>query len=297
MKPTVGFIGLGIMGRPMARHLLKAGYPLWVHSRSRPPIDALVAEGAQEASNPAELAQRCEFVFTCLPNDEAVRQVWLSGSHPALPAMSPGSVAIDMGTTSPQLTRELAEYAHSRGIAFLDAPVTGGQWGAEAGTLTIMVGGDAEAYQRALPLFQTMGKKVVHVGASGQGQTMKLANQIAVAVGMLAVSEALVFAESMGLDVAQTVEVLSSGAAGSWAMQNLGTRIAQRDFEPGFMVQLLQKDLHILLEEANRAHIPLMGTALVHQLYQLLEQQGQGRLGTQALSLVLEQLAGREKRV
>ncbi len=286
-KPTVGFIGLGIMGRPMARHLLEAGFPLWVHSRSRPPIEALVASGAQEAKTPAELASHCEMVITCLPDDETVRAVWLTGEAPALPAMAPHTIAIDMGTTSPRLTRELAAFAGERGVAFLDAPVTGGQWGAESGTLTIMVGGDAEAFQRALPVFQAMGKKVVHVGESGKGQLMKLANQIAVAVGMLAVAESLLFAEQVGLDLMQTVEVLGSGAAGSWAMENLGKRIAQGDFQPGFMVQLLQKDLRILLEEAGTQHIPLLGTALVHQLYQILERQGQERLGTQALILAL----------
>lgn len=286
-KPTVGFIGLGIMGRPMARHLLEAGFPLWVHSRSRPPIEALVASGAREAKTPAELASRCEVVITCLPDDETVRAVWLAGGAPALPAMAPNTIAIDMGTTSPCLTSELAAFARERGVAFLDAPVTGGQWGAESGTLTIMVGGDAEAFQRALPVFQAMGKKVVHVGESGKGQLMKLANQIAVAVGMLAVAESLLFAEQVGLDLMQTVEVLGSGAAGSWAMENLGKRIAQGDFQPGFMVQLLQKDLRILLEEAGAQHIPLLGTALVHQLYQILERQGQERLGTQALILAL----------
>ncbi|MFQ3611151.1 MAG: NAD(P)-dependent oxidoreductase [Fimbriimonadales bacterium] len=294
MKPTVGFIGLGIMGRPMARHILRAGYPLWVFSRSRPPIEALTAEGANEAHSPAELAQHCQVVMTCLPDDSTVRQLWLSEERSALPAMSEGTIAIDMGTTSPRLTRELAEFARQRRVAFLDAPVTGGQWGAEAGTLTIMVGGDPEAFQRALPIFEAMGKKIVYVGTSGQGQLMKLANQIAVAVGMLAVSESLLFAERVGLDPALTVEVLSSGAAGSWAMENLGARIARRDFQPGFMVKLLQKDLKILLEEAGDQHIPLLGTTLVHQLYQTLQASGKDQLGTQALSLVLEHLAPKQ---
>lgn len=294
---TVGFIGLGIMGRPMARHILRAGYPLVVHSRSRPPIDALVAEGAREAPTPAALAAACEVVITCLPDDETVRRVWLTGEHPALPAMRPNTIAIDMGTTSPSLTRELSAYARTRGIAFLDAPVTGGQWGAEAGTLTIMVGGDESAFQRALPILQTMGKKIVYVGESGKGQLMKLANQIAVAVGMLAVAEALLFAEHAGLDLNLTVETLSSGAAGSWAMENLGKRIAQGDFQPGFMVQLLQKDLHILLNEARHTATPLLGSALVHQLYRHLERTGEARLGTQALMLVLRRLSGQEDSV
>ncbi|MFN3690963.1 MAG: NAD(P)-dependent oxidoreductase, partial [Fimbriimonadales bacterium] len=140
-RSPVGFIGLGIMGRPMARHLLQAGFPLVVHNRSRPPIDALVELGARAAQSPAELAAQCEVVITCLPDDETVRRVWLTGENPALPAMRPNTIGIDMGTTSPHLTRELAEYAQTRQVAFLDAPVTGGQWGAESGTLTIMVGG------------------------------------------------------------------------------------------------------------------------------------------------------------
>jgi len=275
----------------MARHILKAGYPLWVYSRSRSPIEALVAEGAQEADTPRELAQHCEVIISCLPDDSTVRKLWLEDENAALPQMLEGAIGIDMGTTSPRLTRELAEFAGLRGALFLDAPVTGGQWGAEAGTLTIMVGGDREAFEHTLPILQTMGKKVVYVGESGKGQLMKLANQIAVAVGMLAVSEALLFAERVGLELNQVVEVLSSGAAGSWAMENLGARIARRDFQPGFMIKLLQKDLRILLEEAGDQHIPLFGTALVHQLYQTLQASGEERLGTQALTLVLERLA------
>ncbi|MFN4032210.1 MAG: NAD(P)-dependent oxidoreductase [Fimbriimonadales bacterium] len=289
---TIGFIGLGIMGRPMARHILQAGYPLVVHSRSRPPIEALLELGAREAATPAQLAAQCQGVITCLPDDETVRRVWLTGDAPALPAMATNTIAIDMGTTSPSLTHELAQYAQSRGVAFLDAPVTGGQWGAESATLTIMVGGDPNAYERALPLFQTMGKKVVYVGESGKGQQMKLANQIAVAVGMLAVAESLLFAEQAGLDLNLTVETLSAGAAGSWAMENLGKRIAQGDFQPGFMVQLLQKDLHILLSEARQTATPLLGSALVHQLYTHLERTGEGRLGTQALIQALRRLSG-----
>lgn len=292
--PAVGFIGLGIMGRPMARHILEAGYPLIVHSRSRPPIDALVELGAREAKTPAELAAQCEVVITCLPDDETVRQVWLTGAHAALPAMRPNTIAVDMGTTSPSLTRDLAAYAHSRQVAFLDAPVTGGQWGAESGTLTIMVGGARDAYERALPVFQAMGKRIVYVGESGKGQLMKLANQIAVAVGMLAVAEALLFAEQAGLDLNLTVETLSSGAAGSWAMENLGRRIAQGDLQPGFMVRLLQKDLQILLSEARSTATPLLGSALVHQLYCHLERTGEDRLGTQALIQVLRRLGGQE---
>ncbi|MDM7461598.1 MAG: NAD(P)-dependent oxidoreductase [bacterium] len=290
--PTIGFIGLGIMGRPMARHILQAGYPLVVHSRSRPPIEALLALGAREAPTPAQVGTQCQVVITCLPDDETVRRVWLTGDDPALPAMTTDTIAIDMGTTSPSLTRELAQYAQSLGVAFLDAPVTGGQWGAESATLTIMVGGDPNAYERALPLFQTMGKKVVYVGESGKGQQMKLANQIAVAVGMLAVAESLLFAEQAGLDLNLTVETLSTGAAGSWAMENLGKRIAQGDFQPGFMVQLLQKDLHILLNEARQTATPLLGSALVHQLYTHLERTGEGRLGTQALIQALRRLSG-----
>lgn len=292
--PTVGFIGLGIMGRPMARHILQAGYPLVVHSRSRPPIDALVEMGAREATTPAALAEQCAVIITCLPDDATVERVWLTGENAALPAMRSGALAIDMGTTSPRLAQRLAAAAQERGVAFLDAPVTGGQWGAEAGTLTIMVGGDPDAFQQALPLFQTMGKKVVYVGMSGSGQRMKLANQIAVAVGMLAVSEALLFAEQAGLDLALTVETLSSGAAGSWAMENLGARIAQGDFQPGFMIKLLQKDLAILMDEARQAGAPLPGTALTQQLYTALEHTGDEQLGTQALILALRRLRGQD---
>jgi 3-hydroxyisobutyrate dehydrogenase len=294
MKPTIGFIGLGIMGRPMAQHILNAGFPLVVHNRSRPPVDALVELGATPASNPAELAEQCEIVISCLPDDEAVLLVWLQGENAAIPAMRTSTIGVDMSTVSPGTARTLAENAQARGVSFLDAPVTGGQWGAEAGTLCVMVGGEKEAYERTVPVFETFSKKVIHVGESGMGQTLKLTNQIAVTVTMQAVSEALLFGEQAGLDPKVIVEVLSAGAAGSWAMENLGSRIADRNFSPGFMVKLLQKDLRLLFGEAERLKVPLPGTALTQQLMRHLENTGEEKLGIHALTLVLERLANKD---
>lgn len=297
MRPAIGFIGLGIMGRPMAQHVLNAGFPLVVHSRSRPPVDALVELGASAASNPAELAEQCEIVITCLPEDETVLQIWLHSDHAALPALREGSIGIDMSTVSPRTARVLSEQAQGRGVSFLDAPVTGGQWGAEAGTLCIMAGGDADAFERAVPVFETFGKKVIHVGESGMGQTMKLTNQIAVSVTMQAVSEALLFGEQAGLDPKVIVDVLNAGAAGSWAMENLGSRIADRNFNPGFMVKLLQKDLRLVMDEAERLKVPLLGTSLTNQLMRHLENGGEEKLGIQALTLVLERLMNKTTKV
>lgn len=290
---TVGFIGLGIMGKPMAGHLLRAGFPVIVHSRSQPPVDALVSQGAKAAQNPAELAAQCDLTLSCLPEDETVLKVWLQSEHAVLPAIKPGSIGIDLSTVSPATARQIAAEASARGSSFLDAPVTGGQWGAEAGTLCIMVGGEKVAFDRALPVLEAMGKKILHVGESGMGQMLKLANQIAVSVNMLAVSEALLFAEQAGLDLKTTLDVLGAGAAGSWAMENLGSRIADRNFQPGFMVKLMQKDLRLVMEAAAHQKSPLLGTALIHQLFQHLENSGEERLGIQALTLVLERLSGK----
>lgn len=281
------------MGKPMAGHLLRAGFPVIVHSRSQPPVDALVSQGAKAAQNPAELAAQCDLTLSCLPEDETVLKVWLQSEHAVLPAMKPGSIGIDLSTVSPATARQIAAEASARGISFLDAPVTGGQWGAEAGTLCIMVGGDKVAFDRAFPVLEAMGKKVLHVGESGMGQMLKLANQIAVSVNMLAVSEALLFAEQAGLDLKTTLDALGAGAAGSWAMENLGSRIADRNFQPGFMVKLMQKDLRLVMEAAAHQKAPLLGTTLIHQLFQHLENSGEERLGIQALTLVLERLSGK----
>jgi len=293
MDKRIGFIGLGIMGKPMARNLLKAGYALTVHSRGRSAVEALMADGAAGARSPQEVAERSEVVITMVTDTPDVRQVVL-GTDGILEGVHAGGVIIDMSTISPTETRELAERARARGVCFLDAPVSGGEGGAIAGTLSIMVGGDEEAFTSCLPILQAMGKNIIYMGGSGTGQLTKLCNQIAVAVANLAMGEALVFAAKAGVDLGKMHQAISGGAAGSWQLSNLAPRIFQRDFAPGFMVKLQQKDLRLVLHEADRLRLALPATSLVHSLFNALETMGAGDEGTQALVKVLEQLAGVE---
>ena len=290
MPQRIGFIGLGIMGKPMARNLLKAGYALTVYSRRRETIEALMAEGAQAAHSPQEVGKRAEIVITMVTDTPDVQQVVL-GSEGVLGGLQRGGTIIDMSTISPTITREIAEATQTKGAYFLDAPVSGGEGGAIAGTLSIMVGGEAGTFNTCLPIFQAMGKNIIHVGPNGAGQLVKLCNQIAVAVTNLAMSEALIFAAKTGVDLEHMHQAISGGAAGSWQLTNLAPRIFQRDFAPGFMVKLQQKDLRLVLQEADRLRLALPATSLVHSLFNALESMGAGNEGTQALVKVLERLA------
>jgi len=296
MDKRIGLIGLGIMGKPMARNLLKAGYSLTVYSRGRSAVEALLADGAADARSSQEVAERSDVVITMVTDTPDVRQVIL-GDHGVLTGMRVGGIIIDMSTVSPSATREIAEVVKTKGVHFLDAPVSGGEGGAIAGTLSIMVGGDGEVFTSCLPIFQAMGKNITHVGGTGTGQLTKLCNQIAVAVTNLAMSEALVFAAKAGVNLEKMHQAISGGAAGSWQLSNLAPRIFQRDFAPGFMVKLQQKDLRLVLQEADRLHLALPATSLVHSLFNALETAGAGDEGTQALVKVLEQLAGVEVKV
>jgi 3-hydroxyisobutyrate dehydrogenase len=290
MNTHIGFIGLGIMGRPMARNLLKAGYSVTVYNRSHAAVEALVTDGATEASSPQEVAEQSDVVITIVTDTPDVQQVIL-GPHGVLTGLHAGGVIIDMSTISPSGTRELAETAKAKGVHFLDAPVSGGESGAIAGTLSIMVGGEATVFADCLPIFQAMGKNIIHVGGSGAGQLTKLCNQIAVAVTNLAMSEALIFGAKAGIDLEKMHQAISGGAAGSWQMSNLAPRVLKRDFAPGFMVKLQQKDLRLVLQEADHLHLALPATSLVHSLFNALETTGAGNEGTQALVRVFEQLA------
>jgi len=293
MSARVGFIGLGIMGKPMARNLLKAGFSLTVYSRRESAIAELVADGAAGARSPREVAARSDVVVTMVTDTPAVRQVILS-ENGVLAGFHPGGVIIDMSTISPTATREIASLAEAQDVEFLDAPVSGGENGAITGTLSIMVGGKETSFAAALSLFQAMGKNIIHVGAAGAGQLTKLCNQIAVAVTNLAMSEALIFGAKAGLDLEKMLQAISGGAAGSWQLTNLAPRIFQRDFTPGFMVKLQQKDLKLVLHEADQLQLALPATSLVHALFNALETTGAGDEGTQALVKVLERLAGVE---
>lgn len=291
MAEQIGFIGLGIMGQGMARNLLRAGFDLVVWNRTRSKMDALVSEGASAAGSPAELARACDIVITCVSDTPDVEAVVL-GENGAIHGLREGSLLIDMSTISPKVTREIAARLAERGVYMLDAPVSGGSEGAARGTLSIMVGGEADQVSRAMPILEAMGKTITHVGGHGAGQTVKLVNQILVVVNMLAVGEGLLFAQAGGLDLQKTLDAVTQGAAGSWMLSNRGPQVIARDWRPGFTIDLQQKDLRLVLEAADENGVPLLGTALVFQLYRTLQQAGLGSEGNHALVKALERLAG-----
>ena len=294
-KPVVGFIGLGIMGQPMARNLLKAGFGLVVYTRTRRKADGLLAEGARWADSPAAVARQAPMVITMVADSPDVEQVVL-GPQGIIEGVRPGSVVIDMSTVSPRVERAIAQQLATRGVAYMDAPVSGGSWGAIQGTLAIMVGGEEDAFRRVLPIFEAMGKSITYMGPSGAGQVTKLVNQVLVAVTLSGVAEALVFGAKAGADLLKTIEAVKGGAAGSWQLANLGPRIVKGDFAPGFMITLQLKDLRLILEMAQELALPLPLTALVAQIYRAAAVDGKGECGTQAVVTVLERLAGVEAR-
>jgi 2-hydroxy-3-oxopropionate reductase len=286
----VGVVGLGIMGAPMARNLLRAGHTVTVHSRTRERVDALVAAGAVAADSAAAVAAASDAVITMLPDTPDVEAV-LAGPAGVLAGAAPGLLAIDMSTIAPDAARTLAVRAASGGVTLLDAPVSGGEQGAVAGTLSIMVGGDADGVARAQPIFAALGTRVTYMGGPGQGQMTKLVNQVVGAATLAAVAEGVVLAAGAGLDPAAVVQALAGGAATSWMLVEQAPRMQRRDFAPGFMVRLQQKDLRLALAAAAALGVALPTTALVHQLFAAVEAHGGGGLGTQALVTALEALA------
>ena len=291
MTERVGFIGLGIMGGPMAGNILKAGFPVTVWNRSAGRAEPLAQAGAQVAGSPREVAAQSDIIITMVTASEDVRQVTL-GADGIVHGAQAGSVVVDMSTISPQVTRDIADALRARGIAMLDAPVSGGDVGARNATLSIMVGGEAAVVERVRPVFEAMGKKITHIGPHGAGQTCKLVNQILVVGNNMAMAEALTFATRAGVDVARVLEAVSGGAAGSWQLSNLGPRILKRDFAPGFSIRNQQKDLRLAIEAADQMGLPLMGTSLIHNLFRVLEADGLADEGTQALVKALEKLTG-----
>lgn len=292
----VGLIGLGIMGRPMALNLLKAGFEVAVHSRTPAKVDELQKAGAHAGSSPADVASRSELIVIMVPDSPDVEQV-AAGPGGVLEGAKAGSIIADMSTISPAITRQMAARAAKAGVSWLDGPVSGGELGAIAGTLTIMVGGEADAFARAKPVFEAMGKRVTHIGPSGHGQLAKLCNQILVAINLLGASEALVFAAKAGLDLDKVHSSLSAGAANSWAFENLGRKMINRDMKPAFKVRLQQKDLRLVSEAAREIAAPVIGADLVQQLLRVLEARDRGDDGTQALVTVLEEMAGTVVRI
>jgi 3-hydroxyisobutyrate dehydrogenase len=285
-QTPIGFIGLGVMGRSMARNLMRAGYPLRLHTRSPQTAEALLAEGARWAATPAECAASAACVITIVGFPEDVRQVYF-GADGLIAAAEPGSILIDMSTSEPGLAIEIAAAAAERGVASLDAPVSGGDVGAREARLSIMVGGPAEAFLRARPIFEAMGQTLVHQGPAGSGQHAKMCNQIAIAGTVIGVMEALVYARRAGLDPETLLSSIGAGAAGSWTMTNLYPRALRGDMAPGFYVEHFLKDIRIALREAEGMQLRLPGLSLAEKLYQQLVDQGGARLGTQAIYQVL----------
>lgn len=287
----VGYIGLGLMGKSMARNILKAGFPVVVHNRSRAAVDELVAEGAVAASSPAVVAAQVDIVFTNLPDSPDVEKVVL-GEKGIIEAAHDGLIVVDNSTIKPASSRKIAAELAKKGIYSLDAPVSGGDIGAKNGTLTIMVGGDASALEKAMPVLQAMGKTITHVGEAGAGQVAKAANQIMVAAQMVAMGELLVFSKKAGVDPRKVVDAIKAGAAQCWALDIKTPRLFAGNREPGFKSYMQLKDMNIVLDTAREYDVPVSGTEANTKLYQMMIEMGMGELDNSAVLGVVEKLAG-----
>ncbi|GAB4454729.1 MAG: NAD(P)-dependent oxidoreductase [Anaerolineales bacterium] len=287
----VGYIGLGLMGKSIARNILKAGFPLVVHNRSRAAVEELVAEGAIAAFSPREVAAQVDVVFTNLPDSPDVEQVVL-GENGILEGAHEGLIYVDNSTIKPAAARRIAERLAEKGVAALDAPVSGGDIGARDGTLTIMVGGEAAALEQVMPVFKAMGKTVTHVGGAGAGQVAKAANQIMVAAQMVAMGELLVFAKKAGVDPRKVVDAIKGGAAQCWTLDVKPPRLFAGNRQPGFKAHMQLKDLKIVLETAREYDIPVSGTEANAALFQQMIELGMGELDNSAVVGVIEKLAG-----
>jgi 3-hydroxyisobutyrate dehydrogenase len=283
----IGWIGTGIMGASMCGHLMTAGHPATIFTRTRSRAEPLLARGASWADTPRAVAAVSDVVFTMVGYPADVREVVLEPDG-VLAGAGRGSILVDMSTSEPALAREIDDAARARGVATLDAPVSGGDIGAREARLSIMVGGDADVFARVLPLFERMGKTIVHQGSAGAGQHTKMVNQILVATGIIGVCEALVYARKAGLDVPTVLQSVAGGAAGSWSLSNYVPRIERGDLEPGFMIEHFVKDMGIALAETRRMNLALAGLELAEKLYSRLLADGHGRKGIQALVLALD---------
>jgi 3-hydroxyisobutyrate dehydrogenase len=289
-KTRIGWIGTGVMGQSMCRHLMTKGYAATVYTRSKAKAQALLDAGAAWAESPKAVAERSDVVFAIVGFPRDVREVFL-GSNGALAGSRPGNVLVDMTTSEPSLAREIFDAANAKGVGSIDAPVSGGDVGAKNAALSIMVGGDADTIAAVKPLLECMGKTIVHQGPAGAGQHTKMVNQILIASYMIGVCEALLYGYKAGLDLPTVLQSVGGGAAASWSLNNLGPRIIDRNFEPGFFVEHFIKDMGIALDEARRMNLSLPGLALANQLYLAVQAQGYGRKGTHALMLALEHLS------
>ena len=287
-KPTVGFIGIGVMGRSMAGHLLDAGYSVHVYNRTQAKAQDLVDRGAQWQSSPGKVAAAADVIITIVGFPVDVESVYL-GKDGVLAQARSGSLAIDMTTSCPNLASRIAQEAAAKGIEVLDAPVSGGDIGAREARLSIMVGGSVSGFERALPLFEIMGKNIVHQGPAGSGQHTKMCNQIAIASGMMAISEAMAYAKKSGLQPETVLKSIESGAAGSWSLTNLAPRVLKGDYAPGFFVKHFIKDMKIAIESAQAMGLDLPGLQLAKKLYDQLASKGCEDDGTQALFKLYEE--------
>lgn len=286
----IGFIGLGIMGKPMALNLLKAGFDVIAYNRTEDKVDAIINAGGKKGKSPKEVAEQSDIIITMVSDSLDVEEVIL-GENGIVFGLKEGSVVIDMSTISPSVTRNIAEKLRDKKVEMLDAPVSGGDVGAINATLSIMVGGSQNTLNRCRPIFEAMGKSVTHCGTNGMGQTTKLCNQILVSVTNMAVGEAVLFAQKSGLNALTMVEATKGGAAGSWQLANLGPKMVNEDFAPGFMIDLQQKDLRLVLDAAEELHLPLPALSYVHQLYKSNQANGEGKEGTQALFKSIKRLS------
>lgn len=290
-KTRIGWIGTGVMGSSMVGHLMNAGFQATVYNRSKAKADALVAKGARWGDTPKAVAEASDIVFAIVGFPADVREVML-GADGALAGSKRGNVLVDMTTSEPSLAVEIYKAAQSKGVHSVDAPVSGGDVGAKEARLSIMIGGDKDVVDALNPCWSAMGKTIVHQGGPGAGQHTKMVNQILIASGMVGVCEALLYGYKAGLDLPTVLNSVGSGAAGSWSLSNLGPRIMNNNFDPGFFVEHFIKDMGIALEESKRMGLCLPGLALAHQLYLAVKAQGYGRNGTHALQLALAQIAG-----
>lgn len=291
MDFKIGFIGLGIMGKPMAKNLIKAGFPLTVWNRTASKMKELIEMGANGASSPKEVAEKSNVIITMLTDSPDVEEVIL-GPSGVIEGVKRGSIVIDMSTISPKVARKIASKLAEVGVEMLDAPVTGGEIGAINATLSIMVGGNYETFQKCLPIFQALGKRVTYMGPHGNGQITKLCNQIICVINIQAVCEGLILAAKAGLDLDKFLEVVTGGAANSWMLSNLGPKMIKGDMEPGFKIATQQKDLRLVFETAAELKVPLPATSLVQQMFRTVEAEGLSEKGTQALIKAMEKIAG-----
>ena len=286
----IGWIGTGVMGASMCGHLLQAGYPVTLYTRTKAKAQILLSRGAAWADSPRVVAEQSTVTVTMVGFPRDVREVYF-GPEGVLAGAKPGSILIDMTTTEPALSREIAAAASASGLQAIDAPVSGGDIGARNATLSIMVGGNREPVECVRPIFECLGKRIVHQGGPGTGQHAKLCNQIVIAGTMVGVCESLLYGYTAGLDLTHMLESIRGGAAACWTLDNLAPRIVQRNFDPGFFVEHFVKDMGLALDEAKRMNLTLPGLTLVHKLYQRVQTLGHGRSGTHALMLALEQLS------